>query len=293
MAGQNLHIDTSVYKIVENSNFTLTSIDTRDKQELDKKAGQVLLKENREGLFNMQEKLYAENRQSLLIIFQAMDAAGKDGAIKHVMRGLNPQGTHVTAFKAPSQEELDRDYMWRINRALPRRGEIGIFNRSHYEEVVVTQIHDLVRDQQIPDHLIHQDIWQERYEQISNWEKYLTQQGYTILKFFLHLSKEEQKERLLDRIHEEDKNWKFSSGDIKERQYWDEYQALYEKMIQYTAKDFAPWYVIPADRKWFTRATVSQVVLETLARMNPQIPALADEEKKNLSHWKKILEHEK
>lgn len=293
MAGQNLHIDTSVYKIVENSNFTLTSIDTRDKQELDKKAGQVLLKENREGLFNLQEKLYAENRQSLLIIFQAMDAAGKDGAIKHVMRGLNPQGTHVTAFKAPSQEELDRDYMWRINRALPRRGEIGIFNRSHYEEVVVTQIHDLVRDQQIPDHLIHQDIWQERYEQISNWEKYLTQQGYTILKFFLHLSKEEQKERLLDRIHEEDKNWKFSSGDIKERQYWDEYQALYEKMIQYTAKDFAPWYVIPADRKWFTRATVSQVVLETLARMNPQIPALADEEKKNLSHWKKILEHEK
>lgn len=287
MAGQNLHIDTSVYKIVENSNFTLTSIDTRDKQELDKKAGQVLLKENREGLFNLQEKLYAENRQSLLIIFQAMDAAGKDGAIKHVMRGLNPQGTHVTAFKAPSQEELDRDYMWRINRALPRRGEIGIFNRSHYEEVVVTQIHDLVRDQQIPDHLIHQDIWQERYEQISNWEKYLTQQGYTILKFFLHLSKEEQKERLLDRIHEEDKNWKFSSGDIKERQYWDEYQALYEKMIQYTAKDFAPWYVIPADRKWFTRATVSQVVLETLARMNPQIPALADEEKKNLSHWKK------
>lgn len=293
MAGQNLHIDTSVYKIVENSNFTLTSIDTRDKQELDKKAGQVLLKENREGLFNLQEKLYAENRQSLLIIFQAMDAAGKDGAIKHVMRGLNRQGTHVTAFKAPSQEELDRDYMWRINRALPRRGEIGIFNRSHYEEVVVTQIHDLVRDQQIPDHLIHQDIWQERYEQISNWEKYLTQQGYTILKFFLHLSKEEQKERLLDRIHEEDKNWKFSSGDIKERQYWDEYQALYEKMIQYTAKDFAPWYVIPADRKWFTRATVSQVVLETLARMNPQIPALADEEKKNLSHWKKILEHEK
>lgn len=286
-------IDIAKYKVAENKKFKLKSIDTNEDQDLDKEIGKDILKENQKKLFELQEKLYAENEQSLLIVFQAMDAAGKDGAIKHVMTGLNPQGTHVTAFKQPSLEEIDRDYMWRINRALPRRGEIGIFNRSHYEEVVVTQLHKLVENQQIPDELVHENIWEERYEQINNWEKYLSQQGFVIIKFFLHLSKDEQRERLLDRINQEDKNWKFSSSDIKEREHWDEYQELYEKMIQKTGTEYAPWYVIPADKKWFTRAAVSEAVMQTLASMDPQIPELAKDEKEQLDHWREVLEQDK
>lgn len=283
-------LDTAPYKVADDKKFELKSIDCRDKANLDKKSGALLLEHNKEIMICEQEKLYAENEQALLIIFQAMDAAGKDGAIKHVMSGLNPQGTHVTAFKVPNAEEQDHDYMWRINKALPRRGEIGIFNRSHYEEVVVTQLHDLLKNQQIPKDLIGKDVWDERYEQINDWEDYLTKQGYTILKFFLHLSKEEQRERLLARIEEKEKNWKFSAGDIAEREHWDRYQELYQKMIRRTASKQAPWYVIPADRKWFSRALISQIIADTLLKMNPQVPKLSAEQEASLQKWRDILE---
>ncbi len=286
-------LDPSPYRIDDPKNFKLTDIKTDDKANIeDKDTGKEVLKQNKRLMFDWQEKLYAENEQSLLIIFQAMDAAGKDGNIKHVMSGLNPQGTRVTSFKVPTTEEMDHDYLWRINKALPGRGNIGIFNRSHYEEVVVTQLHNLVENSQIPERVISQNIWQERYEQINNWEEYLTKQGYVILKFFLHVSKEEQRLRLMDRILEEDKNWKFSSGDIAEREHWDEYQKLYQEMIIHTSTEHAPWYVIPADRKWFGRTLVSQVVADTLAKMNPVVPDLSAEEKAQLGHWKKILKEQ-
>lgn len=287
-----IRIKTKPY-IVTSGAFHLKDIDTRDKQGLKKEDGKALLRRNREQMFEWQEKLYAENRQSLLIVFQAMDAAGKDGCIKHVMRGLNPQGTHVTAFKQPSSEELDHDYMWRINRALPRRGEIGIFNRSHYEEVIVTQLHNLIADQQYPEDVIDKHVWENRYRQIRNWEEYLVEQGYHILKFFLHISKDEQRERLLGRIEEEDKNWKFSAGDLAEREHWDEYQSLYQEAIRETATKDAPWIVVPADRKWFARAVVSQVVLETLEDMNPKMPELSKEEIRELDHWREVLNNDK
>lgn len=286
-------IDTKAYCIRSPKNFHLRDIACNDDGKLGaKKIGKAVLANNQAAMFGLQERLYAENKQSLLIIFQAMDAAGKDGAIKHVMSGLNPQGTHVTSFKAPSSEELDRDYLWRINRALPRRGEIGIFNRSHYEEVIITQLHNLLDGQQIPADLISKDVWLERYKQINNWEEYLTKQGYVILKFFLHLSKEEQRERLLARIIETDKNWKFSAGDIAEREHWDEYQELYEEMIQNTSTPHAPWYVVPADKKWFSRALASQVVADTLAKMNPVIPELDPEAREALDHWREVLEQQ-
>lgn len=289
MSKKTITLKTKPYRVADEL-FHLSDVDPHDDGGLAKAEGQALLKENQARMFALQEKLYAENKQGLIIVFQAMDAAGKDGAIKHVMRGLNPQGTHVTSFKQPSSEELDHDYLWRINRALPRRGEIGIFNRSHYEEVIVTQLHNLVDQEQLPETIVNKDIWKNRYDQIKNWESYLTAQGYYIVKFFLHLSKEEQRRRLLDRILEKDKNWKFSSGDIAEREHWDAYQALYEKAIRKTATKDAPWYVIPADRKWFARAAVSEVVLETLEAMNPQIPALPEKEAKDLAHWKEVLE---
>ncbi len=259
-------------------------------KKLNKKVGEAILENNKQRMFALQEKLYAENEQGVVIVFQAMDAAGKDGAIKHVMSGLNPQGTHVTAFKVPTSEEMDHDYLWRINKALPRRGDIGIFNRSHYEEVVVTQLHNLLENSQLPQRVIGKDVWEQRYEQINNWEKYLTQQGYVIVKFFLHISKEEQRERLLDRVKEKEKNWKFSSGDIAEREHWDEYQKLYEEMIQKTSTPHAPWYVIPSDKKWFSRALVSQVVADVLEKMDPQVPELTPEEAAKLDHWREVLE---
>lgn len=284
-------LKTEPYRIDKAKNFRLRDFRCDDSANLEhEKVGKAILKNNKKRMFKLQERLYAEDKQSLLIIFQAMDAAGKDGAIKHVMRGLNPQGVQVTPFKVPSPEELDRDYLWRIVKALPRRGNVGIFNRSHYEEVVITQVHNLLEKSQIPEWLLGEEVWQQRYEQINNWEKYLTQQGYVVLKFFLHISKEEQRIRLLDRILEKDKNWKFSSSDIEEREHWDDYQRLYEEMIQNTSTKHAPWYVVPADKKWFSRTLISQVVSDTLEEMDPQIPALTKKECDQLAHWKQILE---
>lgn len=284
-------LDTSRY-FVQSDAFSLSKFDPKEHQNWTKKEGREKLKSNQEAMFSLQQKLYAENKQALILVFQAMDAAGKDGCIKHVMRGLNPQGTNVVSFKQPSSEELDRDYLWRINRALPRRGEIGIFNRSHYEEVVVAQLHHLVDNQQLPDSILEKSIWKERYRQIGDWERYLHEQGYHIVKFFLHISREEQRQRLLARIEEKDKNWKFSASDIAEREHWDEYQKLYEKALQKTSTDNCPWYVIPADHKWFSRLVVSQIVRETLERMNPQYPRLSEQEERALKKWRKVLEQQ-
>ncbi len=238
----------------------------------------------------LQERLYAENTHALLIVLQAMDAAGKDGVIRHVMTGLNPQGTQVVSFKVPSSEENDHDYLWRINKAMPRRGEIGIFNRSHYEDVLVSRVHDLVKVSQIPSELVKEDIWEKRYRQIRDFERHLGENGTTVIKIFLHVSKEEQRQRLLDRINEPDKNWKFSSGDIQERKHWDKYQKAYEQMLENTATQDAPWFIVPADSKWFSRYLVSEIVLDALERIDPKIPELPGEEKAMMEECRKILE---
>ncbi len=215
-------------------------------------------------LAELQDKLYAQDRWSVLLIFQAMDAAGKDGAIKHVMSGINPQGCQVYSFKAPTSEELDHDYMWRCFKDLPERGRIGIFNRSYYEETLVVRVHEeILAKQKLPEKLVTKHIWDERYQDIRNFEKYLSRNGTIVRKFFLHVSKEEQKKRFLERIDNPEKNWKFSSADAKERGHWDEYMKAYEDMIRNTATKDSPWYVVPADNKWFTRLVVAAAVIDS------------------------------
>lgn len=255
-----------------------------------KKAINEKMPDNIRKMAALQEKLYAQNRHGLLIVLQAMDAAGKDGTIKHVMSGLNPQGTQVTSFKAPSSEELDHDYLWRISKALPRRGEIGIFNRSHYEDVIVARVHDLVSGSQLPQELVTPEIWEKRYRQIRDFERYLGENGIKVVKIFLHISKEEQRERLLERISQPDKNWKFNSGDIDERRYWEQYREAYEHLLNHTSTPEASWYVVPADRKWFARYLVSEIVLDALQGIDPQFPELSDKEKAMLAECRDILE---
>ncbi len=266
-------MDIERYRIQENQKVKLENYSTRrdvkaDRQEVERK----WIPDNIAQMAELQEKLYAENTTSLLIVFQAMDAAGKDGAIKHVMKGFNPQGVQVASFKVPSSEENDHDYLWRIHRQVPRRGEIGIFNRSHYEDVLVSRVHDLVAKSQLE--LITEDIWSQRYRQIREYERYLTENGTVILKFFLHISKEEQRERLLERIDNPEKHWKFSPSDTHERTYWDKYMQAYEAMLAETSTEYAPWYVLPADSKWFTRYLVSEIILQKMKEINPQFPEL-------------------
>ncbi|MBU5670028.1 polyphosphate kinase 2 family protein [Peptoniphilus sp. MSJ-1] len=251
-----------------------------------------LLRENIHEMREYQEKLYAENTKGLLIILQAMDAAGKDSLIKKVMTGINPQGTHVASFKEPTYVDLDHDYLWRINKELPARGEIGIFNRSHYEDVIVSRVHKLVLDQPLPKNLKTDEIWDRRFDEINNFEKYLNDNGIKVIKLFLHVSKEEQKERLMERITKEDKHWKFAKSDITERQYWDDYQEAYEDMFNRTSTEYAPWYILPADRKWFTRYLASEIILDALKKLDPKFPELSKEEEKDLEKWKKILEED-
>ena len=284
-------MDISAFRISGGQEVAIGDFTTRGGEGLDKKdVKKRLMPENIRRMAALQERLFAENQHALLIVLQAMDAAGKDGTIKHVMTGLNPQGTQVVSFKVPSSEEADHDYLWRISKALPRRGEIGIFNRSHYEEVIVARVHDLVSASQLPQELVTADIWEDRYRQIRDFERYLGENGIQVVKIFLHVSKEEQRERLLSRIIEEDKNWKFSSGDIEERQHWDKYQAAYEQLLNHTATPQAPWYVVPADRKWFARFLVSQIVLEALERIDPQFPDLSLEERALLAEGRRMLE---
>lgn len=247
-----------------------------------KAAGREALWQVVERLTELQGRLYAENREALLIIFQAMDAGGKDSAIKHVMSGVNPQGVRVISFKSPSEEELDHDYLWRCVRALPRRGEIGIFNRSHYEEVLIARVHpEILEAQRLPP--VNGSIWKQRYRAINDFERHLVENGTHVLKFFLNVSREEQRKRFLSRIDRSAKNWKFAAADVAERRKWADYQRAYEKMLKNTSTDHAPWYVIPADHKWFTRLAVGTIIDAKLDAMNPRFPAVDKETKKELA----------
>ncbi|MDP0496168.1 MAG: polyphosphate kinase 2 family protein [Verrucomicrobiota bacterium JB024] len=257
------------------------------------KAARAKVKANVALLSKLQDKLYAQDRYSLLIIFQAMDAAGKDGVIKHVMSGVNPQGCEVTSFKTPSTEELDHDYLWRTVKALPRRGEIGIFNRSHYEEVLITRVHpEILQRQKLPPSALEGDIFQKRYESINNFENHLVENGTMVLKFFLNLSKKEQARRFLARVENPDKNWKFSDADYAERQHWDHYQEAYETCISNTSTPHAPWFVIPADHKWFTRLAVSEAIVRSLSLLPLEYPVVTPEHKKMITGIGKKLKKE-
>ncbi|WP_407117966.1 polyphosphate kinase 2 family protein [Bradyrhizobium sp. LMG 9283] len=253
--------------------FHLKDHNTNEKGDLDKEKAQALLDANKKRLVEFQEKLYAQDRWSLLIVFQAMDAGGKDSAIKAIFEGINPQGCEVTAFKAPSSKELDHDFLWRHVVALPERGHIGIFNRSHYEECLVTRVHpEILAKQKLPPKLVTKNIWKERFEDISAFERYLCRNGTVVLKFFLNVSKEEQRQRFLDRLEEPAKQWKFSMDDIKERALWPRYQAVYQDIVRHTATPHAPWYVVPADHKWFARVVIGSVINAALEKLDLRFP---------------------
>jgi PPK2 family polyphosphate:nucleotide phosphotransferase len=260
----------------------------------DKQHAEGLLREGVRALAKYQDKLYAQDTYSLLMIFQAMDAAGKDGTIRHVMSGINPQGCQVFSFKAPSAEERDHDYLWRSSKALPERGRIGIHNRSYYEEVLVCRVHpQLLASQQLPDDCKNDGVWNQRFKEINNFERYLTDNGVVILKFFLHVSKKEQKKRFLERIDLEEKNWKFSVNDARERTYWKDYMRAYEDVFTHTSTRSAPWYIIPADNKWFMRLAVAAITNQTLDDLNLRYPTLTKEKKKELLEARKVLMAEK
>ncbi len=280
---------TSKYKVAPGEKVNLLDYQTDYRGNIkSKKDAAKLLKTNIKKMAELQDMLYAHDRYGLLIIFQAMDAAGKDSTIKHVMSGVNPQGTQVFSFKQPSAEELDHGYLWRVAKAVPERGRIGIFNRSHYEDVLVVRVHDLIKSQKIPQKLT-KDIWGKRFSQINNFEKYLYENGIITIKFFLHVSKDEQKKRFLRRLDIPSKNWKFSAGDLKERELWDDYQKCYEQAIAATSTDYAPWFITPADKKWFTRLVVSSVIIDTLQGLNLRYPELDENQKKNLNAYRKQL----
>ena len=260
----------------------------------DKNEAKEDLVKNVKRLTELQDVLYAENKHALLVIFQAMDAAGKDGAIKHVMSGLNPQGVQVFSFKQPSSEELDHDFLWRCAKNTPERGRIGIFNRSYYEDVLVVRVHpEILQFQQLPDKLENdRNIWKKRFEQIRNFEAYLAENAIHTLKFFLNVSKEEQKNRFLARIDTPEKNWKFSAGDAKERGFWDDYMRAYTDALQNTSTKNAPWYVVPADKKWFTRVAVSEIIIKKMESLDLQYPKISEAQRQSLLEAKKILESE-
>ena len=258
----------------------------------DKQAAKKQLEDNTSALAAYQDILYAQDTYALLLIFQAMDAAGKDGAIKHVMSGVNPQGCQVYSFKVPSTEELDHDYLWRSMKCLPERGRIGIFNRSYYEEVLVVRVHPEFLDSQKLPASARKNTWRHRHEQINAFEKYLVENGIVVLKFFLNVSKEEQKQRFLARIDEAEKNWKFSAADVKERTFWDDYQRAYQDCLNQTSTEWAPWHVIPADRKWFTRLAVSQIIVNTLKQLKLRYPEVSEARRRELLDIRKLLDAE-
>ena len=280
------------YRIDDGKSFRLKDVDPGDTNCFKtREPSEQTLQRGIEQLSKMQEKLYAQDRRSLLLIFQAMDAAGKDGAIKHVMSGINPQGCQVFSFKSPSPQELDHDYLWRTTICLPERGRIGIFNRSYYEEVLAVRVHrEFLDNQKLPPELVTKHIWKERFEDINAFEQYATRNGITIRKFFLHLSKEEQKKRFLERLDNPDKNWKFSMADARERGFWDDYMVAYEEMIRNTATKHAPWYVVPADNKWFTRTVVAAAIYDALDEMKLSFPTVSDEKRKELEAARSVLE---
>jgi PPK2 family polyphosphate:nucleotide phosphotransferase len=283
------------YRITNGEKFRLRDFDPDDTGGLKSKESAVeMLDAGVQLLSRLQEKLYAQDRWSVLIVLQAMDAAGKDGVIKHVMSGINPQGCDVHSFKAPSNEDLDHDYLWRAHKVVPERGKIGIFNRSYYEETLVVRVHQqLIASEKIPESLLTKQIWEERFEDIKHFERYLTRNGVVVLKFFLHLSKKEQKKRFLERLDDSKKNWKFSMADVKERGCWKDYQSAYEALIRNTATKYAPWFVVPADNKWFTRLVVASATIAALENLQLRFPDADKEVKKELHRVRASLLAEK
>jgi len=287
---------TKRFRIDNPAKFRLSDYDPDDSEGLtkDKSEAKAMLAEGVQQLVGLQEKLYADDRWSVLIILQAMDAAGKDSVVEHVMSGLNPQGVQVHSFKQPSAEELDHDFLWRAARNLPERGRIGIFNRSYYEEVLVVRVHpELLERQKLPKSLNGKDLWQQRFDDICAFERHLTHNGTRILKFFLHVSKEEQRKRFLDRIDEPAKRWKFSMADVAERKFWDKYQDAYEDMIRHTSQPEAPWFVVPADHKWFTRMVVAGALVQELQALGLDFPKVEGKALKELQEAGKALKEEK
>jgi PPK2 family polyphosphate:nucleotide phosphotransferase len=282
------------YRITDGRKFRLKDIDPGDTQGLkSKEKARAVLEEGVRRLRELQEKLYAQDRWAVLLIFQAMDAAGKDSTIEHVMSGVNPQGCQVYSFKAPSPEELDHDFMWRTTRCLPERGRIGIFNRSYFEEVLVARVHpEILKNQRLAPSLVTSNIWKERFEDINAFERYLSRNGVVIRKFFLHVSKREQKKRFLARLEEPEKHWKFALADVHERAHWDDYQRAYEDMIRNTCSAHAPWYVVPADHKWFTRLVVADAVIDALEELQLHFPEVDEEKRKELDAARAALSDE-
>jgi len=284
------------YRVGNGKHFKLKDHDPADTNGLEselKPQAKELLADGVKKLSDLQNILAAQDRWGLLLIFQAMDAAGKDGTIKHVMSGVNPQGVDVWSLKGPSAEELHHDFLWRTTKVLPERGQIGIFNRSYYEEVLVVRVHPEILDsQRLPKTLVTKHIWQERFEDINCFEQHLTRNGIAVVKFFLHLSRKEQKRRFLERLDNQHKNWKYSSADLKERECWDDYQKAYEEMIQHTATEHAPWYVVPADNKWFTRLVVAEAVVDALEAMDLKYPKVTGDQRTALAAAKVKLENE-
>jgi len=285
------------YRITKGKGFRLKDVDpdgTAGLKSEFKDEAKLLLQEGVQTLAEMQDRLYAQDRWAVLLVFQAMDAAGKDGTIKHVMSGVNPQGCEVASFKAPSSEELDHDFLWRCMPWLPNRGHIGIFNRSYYEEVLVVRVHpEFLAGQKLPPELVTKRIWEERYEDINDFERYLARNGTVIRKFFLHVSKKEQKKRFMERLDQPEKNWKFSAADVRERAHWDEYMEAYEDMIRATATPHAPWYVVPADNKWFTRLVVAAAVVDALEGLDLRYPKVDKKKRAELAAARKLLMQER
>jgi PPK2 family polyphosphate:nucleotide phosphotransferase len=290
--GKNARQFAKPFRVEDGNKFRLKEFDPADTCSTNEgKKSQDMLQQSIALLSEMQEKLYAQDRWALLLIFQAMDAAGKDSTIKHVMSGVNPQGCEVFSFKAPSAEDLDHDFLWRTTRCLPERGRIGIFNRSYYEEVLIVRVHgQLLVKQQLPPHLVTRNIWKERFEDINAFERYLARNGIIVRKFFLHVSKEEQKKRFLARLDNPHKNWKFSLADAREREYWGDYMKAYEAMIRHTATAHAPWYVVPADNKWFTHLVVASAIIDTLDELSLTFPKVDEEKRKELATARVMLE---
>lgn len=285
------------YCVGDGKKFKLKNYSTKPKMSLgpeDKPLVKEALGVGVEALAALQDILYAQDRWSLLVIFQAMDAAGKDGAIKHVMSGVAPQGCQVTSFKAPSEEELDHDFLWRCQKQLPERGRIGIFNRSYYEEVLVVRVHEqLLNSQKLPEKRVTKDIWQDRFKDIRNFEKYLNRNGTVVIKIFLHVSRDEQKKRFIERIDDPSKNWKFTPSDVRDRGYWNEYMSAYEDMIQHTSTEESPWYVIPADNKAYARIAVASAIISALDQMELEYPKVSKEKLSELQEVKRALLTEK
>src|SRR5215510_8472066 len=283
------------FRITKGKNFRLKDYDPSDTcgLKMDKGEAAKLLQRGNVWLAEEQEMLYAQDRWSLLLIFQAMDAAGKDSTIKHVMSGVNPQGCQVFSFKQPSPEDLDHDFMWRYSKRLPERGKIGIFNRSYYEEVLVVRVHEgILKQQKMPQPLVGKRIWDERLTDIAHFESYLTRQGVVILKFFLHVSREEQKKRFLKRLDEPEKNWKFSASDVHERKFWDDYMRAFEEAIRATASKHAPWFVVPADNRWFTRLVVAAAIVEAVEQLDLTYPNVDAEKQQELTRIRAELARE-